>query len=214
MKDKTIAQLLATPIVPVFYSADVEYTINCIEACYKGGMRAFEFTNRGDDAIEVFAAFAPKIKETCPGMLLGIGTVVDAATAEKYVALGVDFIVQPGSTLEVAEVCHKHNIPWIPGVMTPTEIYAALNNGADMVKIFPGNILGSEYISSLRGPMKSVKMMVTGGVSPTEENLDEWFKAGVNAVGMGSQLFKNLDNFDTLSDTVRRILAHIQPYIK
>jgi 2-dehydro-3-deoxyphosphogluconate aldolase/(4S)-4-hydroxy-2-oxoglutarate aldolase len=144
-------------------------------------------------------------------MILGIGTIVDAETAENYVKLGADFIVQPGTTKEVSEVCKKHNIAWVPGVMTPTEIYSALSLGASMVKIFPGNIVGSAYVKALRGPMPTVKIMVTGGVEPTEGSLKEWFDAGANAVGLGSQLFKDMDDIEIFKTKVKGLFSFIQP---
>lgn len=206
---QTVDKVLQYPLVPVFYNASIELSKKVVMACYNGGIRVFEFTNRGDDAVEVFTALVPFVKENCPDMILGIGTVVDAITAKKYIALGAQFIVQPGATPEVALVCKQEQIPWVPGVMTPTEIYAALSAGAAMVKVFPGNVLGSAYIKSLRGPMPSVKIMVTGGVEPTEASIKEWFGAGANAVGLGSQLFKNTDDLEGMSKNIRELFNYL-----
>jgi 2-dehydro-3-deoxyphosphogluconate aldolase / (4S)-4-hydroxy-2-oxoglutarate aldolase len=210
-KDEIVSLILEKPLVPVYYNSDPEVTINIIQACYDAGIRAFEFTNRGENAIDVFAKIQPYIKVNCPGMILGIGTIVDGETAEKYIGLGADFVVQPGTTKEVGEVCKKHNIAWVPGVMTPTEIYSALALGANMVKIFPGNVVGSSYVKALRGPMPTVKIMVTGGVEPTESSLKEWFGAGANAVGLGSQLFKDMNDIEVFKNKMKGLFSFIQP---
>ena len=210
-KEEIVKLVLGKPLVPVFYSPDIEYTKSIVKACYEGGIRVFEFTNRGPLAKTVFAALVPFVKNNFPGMILGIGTVVDGKTAEEYIEMGADFVVQPGTTKEVGEVCMNHNTPWIPGVMTPTEIYQALSWGADMVKIFPGNIVGSAYVKALRGPMPDVKIMVTGGVEPTETSLKEWFGAGANAVGLGSQLFKDFGDIEEFKNKVNGLFAFIQP---
>lgn len=210
-KDEIVSLILEKPLVPVYYNSDPEVTINIIQACYDAGIRAFEFTNRGENAIDVFAKIQPYIKLNCLGMILGIGTIVDGETAEKYIGLGADFVVQPGTTKEVGEVCKKHNIAWVPGVMTPTEIYSALALGANMVKIFPGNVVGSSYVKALRGPMPTVKIMVTGGVEPTESSLKEWFGVGANAVGLGSQLFKDMNDIEVFKNKVKGLFSFIQP---
>jgi 2-dehydro-3-deoxyphosphogluconate aldolase / (4S)-4-hydroxy-2-oxoglutarate aldolase len=203
--------IVSKPLVPVYYNADFETSKSVIKACYEGGIRVFEFTNRGEKAKEVFGKLVEVVKAECPGMIIGIGTIVDGKTAEEYIAMGADFIVQPGLTPEVGEVCVAKNVVWIPGVMTPTEIYRALALGADCVKIFPGNVVGSGYVKALRGPMPDVKIMVTGGVEPTEASLKEWFSAGANAVGLGSQLFKDFGNLDEFKTKIKSLFAFIQP---
>lgn len=185
--------VLQTPIVPVFYHADAAYAKRILQACYNGGLRVFEFTNRGAQAAEVFGELVTFVQENCPEMLLGIGTLYTAAEAERFIQAGADFVVQPCLTAEVAEICRWHKVPWLPGAMSVREVYEATQLGAAVVKIFPGNVLGPGFIKSLRGPMPTVPLMVTGGVEPTEASLREWFEAGVNVVGMGSQLFKNDD---------------------
>ncbi len=186
-----INKLLSNPLVPVFYHADATFAKNVVKACYDGGVRIFEFTNRGENAPAVFKELVSFIKTDCPDMVLGIGTIMNGNSAQEFINLGADFVVQPCTVKEVGEVCIKNNIPWIPGVLTPTEINQALEWGAASVKIFPGNVVGSGYIKALRGPMPNIKIMVTGGVEPTHESITEWLSAGANAVGLGSQLFKN-----------------------
>ncbi|QNH61028.1 bifunctional 4-hydroxy-2-oxoglutarate aldolase/2-dehydro-3-deoxy-phosphogluconate aldolase [Hymenobacter sediminicola] len=191
--DHILETVLRTPIVPVFFHADAAYATRIVQACYDGGLRVFEFTNRGTQAFDVFGELVKFVRENCPELLLGIGTIYTAADAERFIEAGADFVVQPCITAEVAEACRRHQTPWMPGTMTVREVYEATQLGAALVKIFPGNVVGPGFIKSLRGPMPSVPLMVTGGVEPTTESLREWFGAGVNVVGMGSQLFKNDD---------------------
>lgn len=201
--------VLRYPVVPVFYHADAAYAKRILQACYAGGLRVFEFTNRGEQAYDVFVELVAFVQESCPDMLLGIGTIYVAEDAERFIAAGADFVVQPCLTAEVAEVCHKHNIPWLPGTMTISEVYQASKMGAAIVKIFPGNVVGPGFIKSLRGPMPKVPIMVTGGVEPTNDSLKEWFEAGVNVVGMGSQLFKNADDTEALSRQITELLKFV-----
>ena len=189
-----LATLLRYPVVPVFYHADATHAQRIVQACYAGGIRVFEFVNRGEQARAVFAQLRAFVQQQCPDMVLGIGTIYTAGEAEQFIAAGAEFVVQPLATAEVAAVCAAHGIPWLPGALTPTEIYNASQLGAAVVKIFPGNVVGPDYVKALRGPMPHTKLMVTGGVEPTAESLSAWFGAGVNAVGMGSQLFKNADD--------------------
>jgi 2-dehydro-3-deoxyphosphogluconate aldolase / (4S)-4-hydroxy-2-oxoglutarate aldolase len=207
---ETLATLLRYPVVPVFYHADAAYTQRILQACYAGGIRVFEFVNRGEKALSVFTELQDFVAQQCPDMILGIGTIYKAAEAEQFIAAGAEFVVQPLATAEVAEVCRAHDIPWLPGAMTPTEIYNASELGAAVVKIFPGNLVGPDYVKALRGPMPHTKLMVTGGVEPTEASLSAWFGAGVNAVGMGSQLFKNADDTDALVASISKVMQVVK----
>ncbi|QRR02542.1 bifunctional 4-hydroxy-2-oxoglutarate aldolase/2-dehydro-3-deoxy-phosphogluconate aldolase [Dyadobacter sandarakinus] len=190
MDKETILILLnEVGILPLFYDADVEVAKEVINASYRGGARAFEFTNRGENAYNVFTALVAYTKESLPGMAMGIGTIYDAETAQKYIDAGADFIVTPCLNPAVGAACLKANIPWIPGVSTLTEIYNAQQAGAEVVKLFPGEVVGSKFLRAIRGPMPKVKIMVTGGVQPTSESINEWFGAGAYAVGLGSNLF-------------------------
>lgn len=205
----TLSTLLRYPVVPVFYHADVAYAQRILQACYDGGIRVFEFTNRGENALAVFTELQIFAQENCPEMVLGIGTLFTAEQAEQFIAAGAAFVVQPCATAEVAEVCRAHDIPWLPGALTPTEIYQASQMGAAVVKIFPGNIVGPDYVKALRGPIPHIKLMVTGGVEPTEASVSAWFGAGVNAVGMGSQLFKNADDTNALAASIRELMQFV-----
>ena len=178
-----------TGMVPVFYHKDAEVAKRVIKACYDGGVRAFEFTNRGDFAQEVFADCVKFAAKECPELALGIGSVVDAPTAALYIQLGACFVVGPLFNPDVAPVCNRRLVPYCPGCMTVSEIGKAQEMGCDLTKVFPGDGGGPNMVKGLKAPMPWSKIMVTGGVSPDEENLTRWFKAGVYCVGMGSKLF-------------------------
>ena len=178
-----------TPIVPLFFNADLTVAQQVLKACYNGGIRVFEFTNRGAEAPAIFAKLIDYCEKECPDLVLGIGTIYDAKQANEFIAMGADFMLQPFTTPEVGEVCAKHDIPWMPGTMTLTEIRNAEILGAKYVKIFPGNVVGPGFVKAIKGPMPKTKIMVTGGVEPNKESLSSWFGAGAAAVGMGSQLF-------------------------
>ena len=185
-----VAQIMQeTGIIPVFYHAEIDTALAVVRACYNGGVRAFEFTNRGDLAHEVFTAIIKEARSTMPGLALGVGTILDAGTASLYLQLGADFLVMPFFTEEVARTCNRRKVLWAAGCNTLTEISRAEEFGAEIVKVFPGNILGPKFISSARGPMPWSKLMPTGGVEPTFESLKSWFDAGACCVGIGSQLF-------------------------
>ncbi len=177
-------------IVPVFYNPDVETSKQVLKACYDGGVRVFEFTNRGDFAQEVFAELSKWSKEACPEMILGIGSIVDAPTAAMYIQLGANFVVGPLLNPDVAKVCNRRQIAYSPGCATPSEVGLAQELGVEIVKIFPGgDVGGPSFVKNIKGPMPWSRIMVTGGVEPTEESLTKWFGAGVDAVGIGSNLF-------------------------
>lgn len=182
-------KIYATGIVPVFYNSDVEVAKQVVKACYEGGIRAFEFTNRGDFAHEVFAEVVKFAAKECPEMAVGVGSVVDAPTAALYIQMGACFVVGPLFNPDVAKVCNRRLIPYTPGCGSITEVSMAQEAGCDLCKVFPGDVLGPKFVKGLMAPMPWSKIMVTGGVEPTVENLSSWFKAGAFAVGMGSCLF-------------------------
>ena len=184
-----LAKIKEAPMVPVFYHKDAEVAKKVIKACYEGGVRAFEFTNRGDFAQEVFAECVKFAAKECPELALGIGSVVDAPTAALYLQLGACFVVGPLFNPEIAPVCNRRLVPYCPGCGSVSEIGKAQELGCDLTKLFPGDVYGPNMVKGLMAPMPWSKIMVTGGVSPDEENLRSWFKAGVYCVGMGSKLF-------------------------
>lgn len=178
-----------TGMVPVFYNKDIDICKKVLDACYKGGVRVFEFTNRGDYAHEVFNELNKYAAENLPEMIMGVGSVVDAGTTSLYIQMGASFIVSPILNPEMAKVCNRRKIAWSPGCGSLTEISYAEELGAEVVKIFPGSQVGGpSFVKAVRGPFPWTSIMPTGGVSPTEENLTAWFEAGVHCVGMGSKL--------------------------
>ncbi|MBJ2184356.1 MAG: bifunctional 4-hydroxy-2-oxoglutarate aldolase/2-dehydro-3-deoxy-phosphogluconate aldolase, partial [Muribaculaceae bacterium] len=160
-----------------------------VKACYDGGVRAFEFTNRGDFAHEIFGELVKYAAKECPEMAMGVGSIVDPATAALFLQLGACFVVGPLFNPEVARVCNRRLVAYTPGCGSISEVGFAQEAGCDLCKVFPGDVLGPKFVKGLLAPMPWSKLMVTGGVEPTEENLSAWFKAGVYCVGMGSKLF-------------------------
>ena len=188
-KESILNALKEDGILPLFYHPDINVAKAVLKASYDGGSRVFEFTNRGEGAIDVFKVLIEYAHEELPGLFLGIGTIYDPETAKAFIAIGADFLIQPIFNPEVGKVCSEAGIPWFPGVSTLTEIYNARMAGADVVKLFPGDVLGSKFVKAIKGPMADARVVVTGGVKPTQESLSEWFGAGAYAVGLGSNLF-------------------------
>jgi 2-dehydro-3-deoxyphosphogluconate aldolase/(4S)-4-hydroxy-2-oxoglutarate aldolase len=194
--------------IPLYYNPDIRIMKEVISACYKGGMKIFEFTNRGDMAHELFAELIKWSRTEMPDLVLGVGTVVDAGTCSLYIQLGAKFIVSPLLNEEMARVCNRRKVLWMPGCATASEISKAEELGAEVVKLFPGpTVGGSKFLKAYLGPCPWSNIMPSGGVSPTKENLSEWFKAGAFCVGMGSQLISKeiIENRDykKLEETAR-----------
>jgi 2-dehydro-3-deoxyphosphogluconate aldolase / (4S)-4-hydroxy-2-oxoglutarate aldolase len=176
-------------MIPLFYNKDKEVAREITEALYKGGSHVLEFTNRGEGALEVFSYLASVVPKAFPDMVLGAGTITDAPTAALFIAYGADFIVGPNFDEEIAKLCNKKRIPYIPGAATISEIIKAEEFGAELIKIFPGSTVGGpKFVEALLGPCPKTKVMPTGGVSVDEDNIKAWFKSGVACIGMGSQL--------------------------
>ncbi len=189
-KIQVLNAMASTGMVPVFYHKDVEVAKNVVKACYDGGVRAFEFTNRGDFAQDVFAELVKWAAKECPEMVMGIGSIVDPGTAALYIQLGANFVVGPLFNPEIAKICNRRLIPYTPGCGSVSEIGFAQELGCDLCKVFPaGNVGGPSFVKNVKAPMPWSMLMVTGGVEPTKENLTAWIKAGVTCVGMGSNLF-------------------------
>lgn len=189
-KIQVLTAMSETGMVPVYYSNNIETAKQVVKACYEGGVRAFEFTNRGDFAQEVFGELVKFAAKECPELILGIGSIVDPATAALYIQLGANFVVGPLFNPEIAKVCNRRLIPYTPGCGSVSEIGFAQEVGCDLCKIFPaGNVGGPSFVSNIKAPMPWSLIMATGAVEPTEENLSAWMKAGVTCVGMGSKLF-------------------------
>lgn len=201
-------------MVPLFFHSDVELGKKVLKACYDGGARLLEFTSRGDFAFEVFGELNKYAIQELPGMILGVGSVTDAASASLYIQLGANFIVTPVLREDIAVVCNRRKVLWSPGCGSLTEIARAEELGCEIVKLFPGDIYGPQFVKGVKGPQPWTSIMPTGGVSPEEQNLKGWFDAGVTCVGMGSKLISkdilaNKD-FDKLQQTVKETLELIQ----
>lgn len=179
-----------TGVVPVFFHADLEVCKSVVKACYDGGIRVFEFVNRGDFAHETFAELNKYAIAELPGMILGAGSIVEEVTTGMYIQAGANFIVAPLLNENMAKVCNRRKVMWSPGCATISEISKAQELGSDLVKVFPASQVGGPgFIKAVKAPMPWTEIMPTGGVSLDRENLKGWFDAGVTCVGMGSNLF-------------------------
>ncbi len=210
-----VAHLMtSTGMVPLFYHGDIEVAKSIALACYKGGARLLEFTNRGDFAHEVFGALRKFCAVECPELALGVGSVTDAASASFYMMLGADFVVTPVLREDIAIVCNRRKVMWNPGCASLADICRAEELGAEVVKLFPGSVYGPGFVKGISGPQPWTSIMPTGGVSPDRDNLKGWFDAGVVCVGMGSKLIsKELiasKNWDFLEQQTRETLALIK----
>ena len=213
-RHQVITEMHNSGMIPLFYDPVIEISKNIVQACYQGGARLLEFTHRGDFAHEVFRELIRFVNESLPGMIIGVGSVTDAASASHYLMNGANFIVTPVFREDIAIVCNRRKVLWSPGCGSLTEIAKAEEMGAEIVKLFPGNIYGPEFVKAIKGPQPWTSIMPTGGVTTEKENLKVWFDAGVSCVGLGSKLIskelvKNQD-YDQISNTIKKILALIQ----
>lgn len=211
---EVVQEIYRQGLMPLFYHSDAEVGRKALEACYRGGCRLIEFTNRGDFAHEVFTDLVKFAAKELPDMILGTGSVRDSGTAALYMQLGSHFIVSPVLDAGIARTCNKRKVLYIPGCGSATEIANAEALGAEIVKIFPGNTLGPPFVKAILGPSPWTSIMPTGGVSPQRDNLKAWFDAGVKCVGMGSKLISAdiLANKDyaTLESRVRDTLQIVE----
>ena len=201
-------------MIPLFFNNDLELSKKVLKACYDGGAKLLEFTARGDFAHEVFGDLIKYTVKELPGMIMGVGSVSDAAQASLFMSLGANFVVTPLLREDIATVCNRRKVLWSAGCGSLTEIARAEELGCEIVKLFPGDIYGPQFVKSVKGPQPWTSIMPTGGVSPTKENLKGWFDAGVTCVGMGSKLISKdiIANEDIakLEMNVRKVLAIIK----
>lgn len=190
--DNIIQAIKTQGVLPLYFNADQAVSINVLKALYNAGIRAVEYTNRGAAALDNFSALVQVRNSEMPGMLLGIGTLKNLADAKKFTAAGADFLISPGFVPEIAAYASEQNMLYAPGCMTPSEIIAAENSGVRFIKLFPGNVLGPEFMSAIREVFPNLLFMPTGGVEPTPDSINSWFTAGVCAVGMGSKLLTKI----------------------
>ena len=210
-----VAQMMKeNGMVPLFFHSDIEVSKKVLKACYDGGSRLMEFTSRGDFAHEVFGALNKYALAELPGMMLGVGSVTDAAAASVYMSLGANFIVTPVFREDIAIACNRRKVLWSPGCGTLTEIARAEELGCEIVKLVPADIYGPEFIKAIKGPCPWTNIMPTGGVYPTVESLSSWLNAGATCVGLGSQLIsKELlekQDYEGLKNKVSDVLSIIQ----
>jgi 2-dehydro-3-deoxyphosphogluconate aldolase/(4S)-4-hydroxy-2-oxoglutarate aldolase len=202
-------------LVPVFYHPDLVVAKEIVAACRAGGARVVEFTNRGDFAFQSFSELAQQVAEKEPDVILGVGTIVDAPTAALYVSAGANFVVGPILNPEVARLCNRRKIAYMPGCGSATEISRAEELGAEIVKVFPGSTVGGPaFVKAVLAPSPWTRIMPTGGVDATEESIRSWFRAGVACVGIGSKLIsKDLvasGDYGAISVKVAQVLAWIR----
>lgn len=198
-----------TGVVPVFFHKDIETSKQVLKACYKGGIRVFEFVNRGDYAHEIFSELNKYSENELPEMILGAGSIVEAGTTSLFIQNGANFIVSPILNEDMAKVCNRRKILWSPGCGSLSEIGKAEELGAELVKIFPGTQVGGpSFVAAIKAPCPMTNIMPTGGVDVTEENLKKWFDAGVTCVGMGSKLFtKSLIGGDNYRELTQKVVT-------
>lgn len=214
-KAVVVQKMKESGMIPVFNHPDLEVCKSVIKACYDGGLRVFEFTNRSAGAYDIFVELRKFADKELPGMLIGVGSIIDGETTQKFIDAGADFIVSPALVEEMGAVCKEADFAWSPGTGTLTEIVKAYKLGADIIKLFPGSQVGGPgFAKAALAPLPFLQLMPTGGVSPDKENLTAWFKAGVVCVGMGSKLFPKdwISNgeFEKLAELVRSTLQIIK----
>lgn len=201
-------------MLPLYFNADQEVTIEILRSIYKAGVRAVEYTNRGEAALRNFTKMVEIRNAEMPGLLLGIGTIKNVEQAENFLNAGADFFISPGFVPEVAAFLIPKDLFYSPGCMTPSEIIAAENAGVKFIKLFPGNMLGPDFLSGIKDIFPNLLFMPTGGVDTTKENIAAWYKAGVSAVGMGSKLISKplmeAKNYATIEAETKKVLELIQ----
>ena len=211
---QAIDAIVEQGMLPLYFNADETVSIEILRAVYKAGVKAIEYTSRGEAALNNFAKMVEVRNAEMPGLLLGIGTVKNLVQVKEYLAVGADFLVSPGYVAEIAEYAVANNVLYAPGCMTPTEIIAAETAGVKFIKLFPGDTLGAKYLSAIKPVFPNLIFMPTGGVDTTKENIEGWFKAGVSAVGMGSKLIsKELmanKDYAAIESATREVFATIQ----
>lgn len=211
---EVVNTMIETGLVPLFYHEDINISKQVLKACYDGGARLLEFTNRGDFAHQVFEELNKYALNNLPGMVLGVGSITDAGAASLYMQLGANFIVTPVLREDIAKACNRRKVLWSPGCGSLTEIANAEELGCEIVKLFPGGIYGPNFVKAIKAPQPWTMVMPTGGVSTDKENLKAWFNAGVTCVGVGSKLISKeiIENkdFEKLTDNVATTISLIK----
>ncbi len=185
--EKVSQHILSSKLIPLFYENDVVVVTEVVKALYAGGIRTIEFTHRGVNALENFKVLVA-LKNEMPDLFLGIGTIKNEVDAKNYIDAGADFLISPVFDTSVADIAYLHKVLWIPGCMTPTEIHHAQVAGCNIIKLFPGNVLGPGFIEAIKPLFNDIHFLVTGGVDATEQSILSWLNAGAAGVGLGSKL--------------------------
>lgn len=215
MRLDVINILLDVGLVPLFYNGDVETAIGLVSACSRGGAKVIEFTNRGELAFPVFTKLVRHFADTDPRLILGVGSILDAPTAALYIASGANFIVGPNFNPEIARLCNRTKILYMPGCATETEISMAEEYGTEICKIFPGETVGGPaFIKAVMAPCPWHRLMPTGGVDATEASVDIWIRAGAAAIGMGSKLFSTQAVKDKDYDGIAKNISNCIGWIR
>ena len=214
MRLEAINTILEAGLIPLFFNDDLDTAIEIVNACKEGGARMVEFTNRGEGAYPVFSELIHHFANADPGVILGVGSIIDAPTAALFIAAGANFIVGPSLNPEIARLSNRRKILYMPGCATENEISAAEELGAEICKIFPGEAAGGPgFISAVMAPCPWHRLLPTGGVEATEESISEWIKAGAAAVGMGSKLISSQDvknkDYDRIANRTAQCLAWV-----
>ena len=207
-----IRRMHAGGMMPIFFHPDEKVCLELVAAAYEGGVRVIEMVNRGKEAKSIF----PKVKELVgqlPGMYLGVGTIYHPVEAELFLDMGAEFIIAPVMNPALGEYCAGVGVPWIPGCGTVSEIFFAEELGAELVKMYPANLLTPAFISAVHAVMPTIELIPTGVVEPTLPSIKSWFDAGALCVGMGSQLFRKEDiaagNYSKIRETIAQVMAQI-----
>jgi 2-dehydro-3-deoxyphosphogluconate aldolase/(4S)-4-hydroxy-2-oxoglutarate aldolase len=207
----TLTLLQKQKVVPLFYHADAEVCKGVVEALYHGGIRLIEFTNRGSEALSRFTELSSLCKQSYPEMRLAVGTIASGKDAEDFIEAGADVLISPFWDNEVAVVAKNAGVLWIPGCMTPTEIHHAVQEGIQLIKLFPGNLLGTGFVEAIRPLFPNAHFVVTGGVDATADSVKQWLNAGIVAAGLGSKLITGevmqQKQFSVLQEKVSSLLS-------
>ena len=217
-ENEMIELVKSSGFLPLFYHPDPQISVDIVKSLYTAGVRCVEYTNRGASALNNFKIILENRASHYPDLVLAIGTIQTQKEAEAFIEAGADFLISPFFDQSIADTAYLHKKLWIPGCMTPTEIHAAEAAGCQLVKLFPGNVLGPGFVSAIKPLFPSIHFMVTGGVDTTKENIDAWFKAGVVGVGLGSQLFTkevmDTKNFELLAAETKKLISLVQAFKK
>ena len=213
---EVINKMMETGLIPLFYHNDINVSKKLVKALYLGGARVIEFTARGNFSFQTFSQLSQYVASNYSDLILGVGSITDAAAASLYMQAGAQFIVTPVLREDIAIVCNRRKVLWSPGCTTITEIAKAEELGCEMIKFFPASSFGSDFIKAVKGPQPWTTFMATGGIKPEEADLKEWFEAGVSCVGIGSQLIvknpQGLPEYSEIQILTEKVIKTIKKY--